>query len=76
MNGKIIGHFKKLGFKYKKDILGHYFDRNDTRLSIMISGPVYNCFCNKLVNGEFQLQDKQMNLINDDFVFRWMLLHT
>ena len=66
---------KKLGYKYHKDTLGHYFDKNDTRLSVMISGPVYNCFCNKIINGQFQLQDKQINLLNDDFVYKWLMLH-
>jgi len=75
MTGKIIGHMKKLGYKYHKDALGHYFDKNDTRLSVMISGPVYNCFCNKIINGQFQLQDKQINLLNDDFVYKWLMLH-
>ncbi len=41
----------------------------------MMSGPVWNCYCNKMINGQFQLQDKQINLLNDDFVFRWLLLH-
>jgi hypothetical protein len=75
MTNQIIGHFIKLGYKYHRDPLGHYFDKADTRLSIMIQGPVWNCYCNKLVSGQFQLVDKQMNLLNDDFVYRWMLLH-
>ena len=52
-----------------------YFEKGDTRLSVMMSGPVWNCYCNKMINGQFQLQDKQINLLNDDFVFRWLLLH-
>jgi hypothetical protein len=75
MTGKIIGQMKKLGYRYHKDALGHYFDKNDTRLSVMLSGPVYNCFCNKFINGQFQLQDKQINLIDDDYVYRWLMLH-
>ena len=75
MTGKIIGHMKKLGYRCFKDPLGHYFDKGDTRLSVMMSGPVWNCYCNKMINGQFQLQDKQINLLNDDFVFRWLLLH-
>ena len=75
MTGKIIGRFKKLGYKYTKDPLGHYFDKNGTRMSIMISGPVWNCYFNRIINDEFQLVDKQMNLLDDDFVYKWMLLH-
>lgn len=75
MTGKIINDFKKYGYKYHKDNLGHYFDRNDIRLSIMICGPVWNCYCNKFVNGQFQLVDSQLNLLNDTFVYQWMLTH-
>ena len=55
MTNEIIKHFIKLGYKYHKDTLGHYFDKG--------------------INGQFQLKDKQINLLNDDFVFRWLLLH-
>ena len=75
MTNEIIKHFIKLGYKYHKDPLGHYFDKGDTRLSVMMSGPVWNCYCNKWINGQFQLKDKQINLLNDDFVFRGFLLH-
>ena len=75
MTGKIIGYMKKAGYKSHKDPLGHYFDKGDTRLSVMASGPVWNCYCNKLVDGQFQLKAKQINLLNDDFVFRWLLLY-
>ena len=44
-------------------------------MSIMMSGPVWNCYFNRLINDEFQLVDKQMNLLDDDFVYKWMLLH-
>ena len=75
MTNEIIKHFIKLGYKYHKDPLGHYFDKGDTRLSVMMSGPVWNCYCNKWINGQFQLKDKQINLLNDDFVFCFLLLH-
>ena len=75
MNGKIIGYFKKLGYRYSKDIQGHYFDKHDTRLSIMPIGAVWNCYCNRFINGQFMLIDKQPNLITDELVFQWMLKH-
>ena len=59
----------KQEFRYRK------VQKNGTRMSIMMSGPVWNCYFNRLINDEFQLVDKQMNLLDDDFVYKWMLLH-
>lgn len=76
MNNRIIGHMKKRGFRYQKDIQGHYFDKGNIKLSVMVCGPVWNCFCNKMTNGQYMLTDKLMNAITDEIVYNWLDAHS
>lgn len=68
-----ISFFKKLGYKYTKDPNGMYFDKDNIRISVMKCGPIYNCYINEFKSGKFVLIEKQLNLLNLEFVNNWMM---
>lgn len=69
----IIKQLIQFGYKFHKDGLGYYFDKHKERLTIQKIGTYYNVYRNKLSNGQFILVNKQMNLIDLNFVKRWVL---
>lgn len=72
MNHKIITYFVKIGYSFKKDALGYYFDKGFNRLSIMKVGPIFNCYHNKFNGNKFILINSKLNVMNEQEVFDWM----
>lgn len=75
-NKQIINQYFKFlkdsGFKYWKDKLGFYLERNLQRFSIIQIGPYYDVYYNKKENNAFILKDKLTGQISLIKVLQWI----
>lgn len=75
-NRQIINQYFKFlkdsGFRYWKDKLGFYLERNLQRFSIIQIGPYYDVYYNKKENNTFILKDKLTGQISLIKVLQWI----
>lgn len=75
-NKQIINQYFKFlkdsGFKYWKDKLGFYLERNLQRFSVIQIGPYYDVYYNKKENNQFVLKGKLTGQISLLKVLQWI----
>lgn len=64
---------KAQGYKITSDKMGIYFKGHSNMFSFIKTGDIYNCYYNKNIDGEYQLQDKLQSQIMLDVCLRWVL---
>lgn len=64
---------EQAGYKDYNDNLGYYFDNGIKKFSVMKSGPVFNFFYNKKVDGAWILQLRKMGMLNFEECLRLIL---
>jgi len=68
MTMRVMARFKaqlKLrGWIYSNDTLGEYLQRGNRRISVMNTGPMFDCYVNDHVNGQWTRVAGQTGLIS------------
>lgn len=61
------------GYKYTKDNLGFYFDSGNKKFSIMKTGPLFQCYYNENVDGQWVLKQKSNSIFEFSQGLKWIL---
>lgn len=72
-NRQYFDIIKNNGFKYSKDAMGYYFDKDDEKFSIIKTGPYCQCFYNKLIDNTWKLQKNSYHLTNFNDCLIWII---
>lgn len=70
---QLVKIIKAYGYKMTSDNMGIYFTGHNNKFSFIKTGNIYNCYHNKSVNDNYELQDKLLSQILFEVCLRWVL---
>ncbi len=54
---QLLNTIKSFGYKCTSDDMGMYLTNSENKFSFIKTGDIYNCYHNKLIDGQYVLQD-------------------
>lgn len=73
INRQYFDIIKSKNYAYSKNEMGYYFDHDDKKFSIIKTGPYMQCFYNKRINDNWQLQSCSNHMTDINLCLNWII---